>query len=307
MRLLVAGGSGFLGRNFLLAAPRDWEVSATFFTSETFPAWLEASGLDHVSPIRVDLRDPGMVEKTLGSLRSDASLYLAADTRVAKLVDDPPLDVHNNIAPIANVLHHCRGGSLVFASSGAVYMGHRGPVSPETPVRPTIPYAISKLAAELYARSAYERGWFSGCLILRFFGAYGPFEPSRKITTKLVRAARAHQRDFTIFGDGGNLIDVMYVDDAVRGLLAAVRGSWGHQTVDLCAGSPVTLNEFANRVGRIFGHTFELRHDGESPEYIRFHTSPDAMYDVLGVRPEVQLEAGMKRLDDWLRQTDAGP
>lgn len=304
MRLLVAGGSGFLGRNVLLAAPRDWDVTATFFASETFPGWLKASGLDHVTPVRVDLRDGDMVEKTLGPLRPEVCLYLAADTRVARLVEDPPLDVHNNIVPVANVLRHRRGGSLVFVSSGAVYMGHDGPVSPATPLRPTIPYAIGKLAAELYVRAARERGWFAGCVILRFFGAYGPHEPSRKITTKLVRAAHIRTRDFTIFGDGGNLIDVMYVDDAARGLLAAIRNPVSDETFDFCAGSAVTLNEFADRVGRTFGHTFELRHEGESPEYIRFRASPEGMVKAFDVRPRISLEEGLKRLDKWLRRTD---
>lgn len=303
MRLLLAGGSGFLGRNVLLATPRDWEVNATYFASEAFPAWLEASGLDHVTPIRVDLRDGGTVEKTLSAIQPEVCLFLAADTRISRLVENPSLDVHNNIVPIANVLHHCRGGSLVFVSSGAVYMGHEGPVSPGTPLRPTIPYAISKHAAELYVRSATERGWFSGCVILRFFGAYGPYEAARKFTTKLVHAAQVRQREFTIFGDGYNLIDVMHVEDAVRGLLAAIRGSAGSMTLDFCAGSPATLNEFASRVARIFGHTFELLHEGESPEYIRFHASPDGMARALGIRAEISLEEGMKRLDAWLRQT----
>jgi nucleoside-diphosphate-sugar epimerase len=75
-------------------------------------------------------------------------------------------------------------------------------------------------------------------------------------------------------------------------------------TVDFCVGSPATLNEFASRVARIFGHTFELLHEGESPEYIRFRASPDGMAEALGVRAEITLDEGMKRLDAWLRRTD---
>ena len=233
-------------------------------------------------------------------MRPDACVYLAADTRVRALVENPPLDVENNIATVANLIRHYRGGKLVFVSSGAVYMGHEGPVSPRTPVRPLIPYAIGKHASELYVAYAAEQGWCDGYVVLRFFGAYGPHEPSRKITTKLVLAARDRAREFTIFGDGGNLIDVMYVDDAIRGLLAAVRGPAKNVTVDFCAGTPATLNDFAIRVGRIFGHAFELRHDGDSPEYIRFQASPEGMAAAFGVRPAVPLEDGMKRLETWL-------
>lgn len=305
MRLLVVGASGFLGRNLLLAAPRDWDIHATYRAAESFPAWLAGARLDHVIPVRVDLRDEAAVGKAVGKLQADACLFLAADTRVRILVEDPPLDVHNNIAPVANVIKHHRGGRFVFVSSGAVYMGHEGLVSPHTALDPSIPYAISKYAAELYVRSAANRSWFDGSVVLRFFGAYGPFEPARKITTKLVQSARAQEKEFTIFGDGGNLIDVMCVDDAVLGLLAAIRGPANNVTVDFCAGSPSTLNEFASAVGLIFRHSFELRHEGESPEYIRFHASPEGMAAAFGVRPQVRLEEGMRRLAAWLGSPEA--
>ena len=302
MKLLVVGASGFLGRNFLLAAPREWDVHATYHTAESFPAWLAGAGLDHVVPVRVDLRDEGAVGRAMEGVRADACLYLAADTRVRALVEDPSLDVRNNVLPVANVVKRLRGGRLVFVSSGAVYMGHEGSVTPATPLRPTIPYAISKEAAEGYVRFAAGRGWCDGYVVLRFFGAYGPHEPPRKITTKLVRAARAKEPEFTIFGDGENLIDVVHVDDAVRGLMAAVQGPAKDVTVDFCAGSPATLNDFALRVGRDFGHAFELRHEGESPEYIRFHASPEGMAAAFRVRPTVPLEDGMRRLDAWLTE-----
>ena len=306
MRLLVAGASGFLGRNVLLAAPKDWEIHATYNTAKEFPEWLAARGLGHVQAVRVDLRDGAAVARAIGGLpRPDACLYLAADTRVRALVEDPPADVQNNIAPVANVLRSYRGGRFVFLSSGAVYMGHEGPVSPGTPLRPTIPYAIGKLAAELYVQHAAAEGWCDGCVVLRFFGAYGPWEPPRKITTKLLEAVHSRAPEFTVFGDGGNLIDVMHVDDAVRGILAAVRSGARDVTLDFCRGTAATLNDFVTHVGGIFGHTFRIRHEGASPEYIRFRASPEEMADVLGFRPVISLEDGMRRFDAWLASAKA--
>ncbi len=307
MKVLVLGGSGFLGRNLVLGAPREWELYATYHSTEAFPAWLAAERLDNVTPLRVDLRDDTSVRKAFAPLpRMDACVYLAADTRVRMLVEDPSLDVHNNILPAANVVRHYRGGRMIYMSSGAVYMGHEGLVPPAIPLRPSIPYAIGKHASELYVQYAAERGWSDGYVVLRFFGAYGPHEPSRKITTKLVQAVRAKQSEFTIFGDGGNLIDVMYVDDAVRGLLAAIRGEARNVTVDFCVGSPLTLNEFALAVGKMFGHRFELKHEGESPEYIRFHASPEGMAAAFGMRPAISLQEGMRRHDAWLAASSKG-
>ena len=70
-------------------------------------------------------------------------------------------------------------------SSGAVYDGLRGAVSPATPVSPRLPYAISKLASEQYLRFfAEHRGTVDSYVNVRFFGAYGPYEAARKITTQ---------------------------------------------------------------------------------------------------------------------------
>src|SRR4029453_6016727 len=86
-----------------------------------------------------------------------------------------------------------------------------------------LPYAISKLASEEYIRFyADRRGAPANFINVRFFGAFGPYEPLRKITPRFLTAVGRGDRDFTLRGDGRNLIDFMYVDDAVRGLLALV-------------------------------------------------------------------------------------
>ena len=302
MKVLVVGASGFIGRNLLLGVPRSWEVYGTCRNPVDFSRFLSAFGLDHVRPLQLDLRDEATVEKALASIsRPDACVFLASDTAVRALVSDPPLDVTNNILTVANFLKSYRGGKILFMSSGAVYMGLDGPVSPTARLRPTIPYAISKHASELYVQFAAERGWAEGYVILRFFGAYGPFEPPRKITTKLVQSALARAREFTIFGDGRNLIDVMHIDDAVAGLVAVLQSDRINLTVDFCAGNAFDLNEFTERVAAIFGHQFTLHHEGESPEYIRFHASPHAMEEVFGFQPKIALPTGMRRFATWIQ------
>src|SRR5436309_3427516 len=243
MKVLVVGASGFIGRNLLLGVARSWDVYGTCRNPVDFSRFLSAYGLDHVRPLQLDLRDAATVEKALASIsRPDACVFLASDTAVRALVSDPRLDVTNNILTVANFLKSYRGGKVLFMSSGAVYMGLEGLVSPTARLRPTIPYAISKYASELYVQFAAERGWAEGYVILRFFGAYGPFEPPRKITTKLVQSALARAREFTIFGDGRNLIDVMHIDDAVAGLVAVLQSDRINLTVDFCAGNAFDLN-----------------------------------------------------------------
>ena len=184
----------------------------------------------------------------------------------------------------------------MFASSGAVYDGLKGPVTPETPVSPTLPYAISKLASEQYIRFFCERRKAPGSYFnVRFFGAYGPYEAPRKITTRWLRALVAGQREFTIRGDGKNLIDFMYIDDAVDGLLTLLRASGERLTVDFAGGAPVSVNDVVEAIGRVMGVPLVVRHEGAVPEYIQFHSIDTTMRDRFGVTPKTPFDEGMRR------------
>ena len=142
----------------------------------------------------------------------------------------------------------------MFVSSGAVYDGLTGDVSPATPVSPRLPYAISKLASEQYIRFfAERRGTLASYINVRFFGAYGPYEAERKITTRWLRAMAAGQREFVVRGDGQNLIDFMYVDDAVDGLLALLRRAASVATVDFASGAPVSVDDVVQAMARALG------------------------------------------------------
>src|SRR4029077_4026228 len=88
---------------------------------------------------------------------------------------------------------------------------------------------------------------------VRFFGAYGPYEPPRKITTRWLRALAAGQREFTLRGNGENLIDFMYVDDAVDGMLTLVLAKGTSATVDFASGAPVTVNAVVQAMARALG------------------------------------------------------
>ena len=97
---------------------------------------------------------------------------------------------------------------------------------------------------------------------VRFFGAYGPYEPPRKITTKWMRAVMDGQREFTVRGDGENLIDFMYVDDAVDGFLALTSAAGFSGTVDFASGSPVSVNAVVQTMAEVLDAEVTIRHEG---------------------------------------------
>src|SRR5438445_4005907 len=310
MHLLITGASGFIGRNLLQAIPGSWHVVATYNRSNDFVAFLERKELRHVTPFSVDLAERGSGERIASLSREfDACLFLAANGDPARSVGDPRFDLASNTATVLEVLHSVRIQRLVYVSSGAVYDGLKGEVSPHSAVDPSLPYAISKLASEHYVRHFAQSGRIGRGVSVRFFGAFGPYEPERKIYTRLVRRF-AQERDptFDVLGDGRNLIDAMYVDDAVRALLTILQGPEAAATtmaLDLSGGRPVTILELVRAAAGIFGLEPQLTGSGRVPEDMEFRSGDRTMTDHFGFAPALSLEDGLRQLAEHLAYRDA--
>ena len=308
MRLLVTGASGFLGRNFLLSLDPSWTVDAVYLKDNNFPGFLARSGLQHVSLHRCDLSDAEQVHALADVLpkRFDTILYLAADPAPVTSKADPAADSMSGPIGFTTLLSSVHSDRLVYLSSGAVYEGLRGEVGPQLSVAPCLPYAVSKLACEACIRSFRDTGRVGGYVALRLFAAYGRFEAPRRLSTRLVRWAAGGAREaFEIHGDGGNLIDMMYVSDVVRGIKKVITSEVSDEVVDFATGKPLSINDFVRRSSEILGvQGAPVRHVGEAAGYQEFVASSHRMEKLFDFRPEIPLEQGLLELKEHLITAD---
>ncbi|HUQ87701.1 MAG TPA: NAD(P)-dependent oxidoreductase [Vicinamibacterales bacterium] len=303
MKLVVTGASGFIGHNVLLRAPREWDIFAVYHATPGLDAFVKQHGLTHVRPVKCDLMsaaDVSALSRKIGG-KPDAMLYLAANGDPALSAKRPRWDLESNTVAFLNTLEQCPADHVVYVSSGAVYDGLNGAVTPATPVAPKLPYAISKLASEQYLQFFCERrGTVSSYVNVRFFGAYGPYEPARKITTKWLQALARGERAFVIRGDGKNLIDFMHVDDAVDGFLELVKAKGTRLTLDFASGTPVSINDIVATMASTLGVEVTVKHEGAVAEYIEFRSADTTMRDRFGIAPTISFADGLKRLSAFL-------
>jgi nucleoside-diphosphate-sugar epimerase len=310
MDILLTGASGFLGRNFILHCPGTWNVLALYSNDGTFPEFVAAANKPNVTAASCDLQQPEQVRALFDTHGCDwdCCLYLAAKVDIPWSVREPREDLLWNTGSLLNVLAGLRARKFVYFSSGAVYDGLHGEVHPDACIDPTLPYAISKLACERYVSFYNQRQRsIENALIVRFFGAYGPYEAPHKIYTRLIRAFAVERTEtYSMYGDGRNLIDAMYIDDAVEAVHHMITGDHWNDTINLAAGDRRTIEELVRESAAALGvSSVNIQKHGIAHESNDFWGSTREMETIYGFRPRTTLADGIVRFRDFLLSHDA--
>lgn len=306
MKIILTGASGFIGKNFLINSPKNWNITSIYNSNKNFSNFLKDYEIVNCSPFQCDLINIEQVKKLAKEINTafDVCLYLAANGDPAVSSHSPLLDANQNIIALLNFLENFHVKKLIYFSSGAVYDGLENLVTEETKIKPILPYAISKYASEQYIKFYQsKRRTIEEYVILRFFGAYGPFEPPRKIYSKLVTQFGIEQQNkFTIRGDGKNLIDAMYVEDTIEGIKKVIASDKKNLTVNFCSGTPLTLAQLVEETAEIFNvDNLSISYNGCVPEYITFRASSENFAHIFDYKPSTSLKDGMLKLQEFLK------
>ncbi|MFH1842253.1 MAG: dTDP-glucose 4,6-dehydratase [bacterium] len=220
MTVLVTGGAGFIGANFIRHLLKNSDERVINLDKLTYAGNLEnLAGLeDHPCYrfVRGDVCDQGLVAGLLAEEQVTAVVHFAAESHVDRSVDAPREFLDTNVLGTQVLLEAARQAGVdrfLQISTDEVYgsLGDTGAFTEETPLAPNSPYAASKAAADLVCR-AYHHTFQMPVIITRCSNNYGPYQFPEKLIPLMIANA-LEGKSLPIYGDGLNVRDWLYVED----------------------------------------------------------------------------------------------
>ena len=300
-RIIVTGGCGFIGSHLVDRLLKDGHEVMVVDNlcsgkKENVDGPLNLSKLDVC-------HDPKKLKKIFEKFKPEVVFHLAAQKDVHQSMLRPMHDAQVNIIGSLNVLEAMRsigGGRVVFASTAAVYdPDARLPIKESAPIKPISPYGISKRAAEMYMWN-FSNHYPVAAISLRFSNAYGPRGKFGTPNVADIFAQKMIKGEVpTIYGSGEQTRDFIYIDDMVEAFVRAMKVAWCGE-VNIASDTETTIN-------RLYDLISQAAEFDERPEYaearegeiFQSRLDPSLAKEVLGWRPSVDIEEGIRRTIDW--------
>jgi UDP-glucose 4-epimerase len=310
MRILVTGGAGFIGSHTVdaLIASGAGEVSVLDDLSTGKRKQVNAKATLH----HTDLRDAAAVASVVEQARPEIIFHLAAQMDVRRSVADPAFDAQVNLVGFLNLIESARRHGLkrvVFSSTGGAIYGEQDefPCTEDHPRRPVSPYGVAKLATEAYL-FFYKVEYGIDYLALRFGNVYGPRQdPHGEAGVVAIFCGRILDgMPVTIYGDGTQTRDYVYVGDVVRAVVAAAKSSASGIALNIGTGIETNVNDLYSTLAGIADFPARAQHAPARPgEQNRSVISPARAERELGWRPEKKLADGLEETFKYFKQQRA--
>lgn len=310
-RYLVTGGAGFIGSNIVAALAEAGE-SVRVVDNLSTGFWENLNELPpsaRVERVTADIRDAEAMARACAGV--EVVFHEAALGSVPRSVENPVETDSVNVGGTVRTLDAARHAGVrrvVFAASSSVYGDTPSlPKREDMPTAPLSPYAVSKVADELYLR-VFSELYGIETVCLRYFNVFGPNQrPDGAYAAAIPRFLWAALRgeSLTIFGDGETTRDFCYVKNAVAANLAAAQASrrFSGEVVNIAGGRRVSLNDLTARLGTVLGIELSVVHTDPRPGDVR-HSLADVSRarELIGYDPEMRWEDGLAPTANYLRK-----
>jgi nucleoside-diphosphate-sugar epimerase len=316
MRILVTGGTGFVGSRLL-------ERLAQSGSHQLYSLQRYVTGRDDLappqdanSPVKIafcDLRDSAAVKSAVRDIQPEIVFHLASISPVSYSYDHPNEVMDVNLSGTMNLAESCRRENpnlkhFLFASTSETYGNGPVPKREDTPQSPNSPYSVSKLAAEKYLLYMSQACKFP-VTILRAFNTYGRRDSSDYLVERMI--VQMLRGDVVRLGDPTPARDLLYIDDHVNAYLACLsnpQASIG-EVFNFCTGEKLTVQSLAEKLRDMTGFRGEIIWNTIPPRPLDIHVmygDPGKAKSALGWEPKTKLEAGLSRTIEFWRKKIAG-
>ncbi len=306
MRYFVTGGAGFIGSNYVEHLFNNVKevTGVTIYDKFTYAAnpknYQDFVGDPRLSVIKGDICDSEFLEESMAG--HDFVVHLAAESHVDRSIDDASAFVQTNVLGTFNVLEASRRvgiKTVVHVSTDEVYGSLREGSAGETfPLEPNSPYAASKAASDLLARSYFVTHGLD-VRTTRCCNNYGKYQYPEKVIPVFINKLKSGQK-LPIYGDGYNVREWIHVSDHVRGIQLVLQRGKAGEVYNVGTGTHLTNNDLASAILLEFG----LKNDMKS--YVSDRKGHDFRYSVdsskishLGFQVRIALAQGLRDTIDW--------
>lgn len=308
VKVLVTGGAGFIGS----------AIARSLIDKGHFVTVLDNLATGFVSNIprganfvKGDIRDLSTVEEA--SRNISVVFHQAAFKSVPRSIENPFEAEANNALGTLNVLTAARDVGVervIYASSSSVYGEGEGIKDEALPTKPISPYGVSKLSGEHYCR-VWARVHGLSTVSLRYFNVFGPYQRADSQYAAVIPAfisSLQSERSATIYGDGTQTRDFTFVGDVVRANLLAMEASAdiSGAVMNICAGSPRTVNELHGEVAKAMGSPIPPKYAAPRTGDIR-HSYGDISRakTMLNWSPEADWSEAIHSTVDWFTSSSS--
>lgn len=325
MRILVTGGCGFIGSNFVRLALKDLHdcrlVNLDKLTYAGNPVSLSDIDSDpRYRFVQGDICDPVLVERLFAEEKIDTVVHFAAESHVDRSIEGPAEFIRTNILGTFTLLEAARKlwvkGELfrhrfLHVSTDEVYgsLGETGFFTEETPYDPRSPYSASKASSD-HLVSAYHHTYALPTLTTNCSNNYGPYHFPEKLIPLIIHNA-LQGKELPVYGDGKNVRDWLFVEDHCRAILTVLQKGKVGETYNIGGNNEKQNIEVVETVCRILDEKCGLLScDRPRTNLIRFvkdRPGHDRRYAIdaakiqqeLGWTPSVSFEEGIRRTVEW--------
>ena len=306
MKILVTGGAGFIGSHTVDALVSAGQHQVSIIDN------LTAGKRHQVNPAarfhEIDLRDADAVRRVIEAETPEIIVHLAAQMDVRRSVADPSFDAQVNVVGFLNLMESARQHELrrvIFSSTGGAIYGEQEkfPAPEDHPLHPVSPYGVAKLATEAYL-FFYKVQYGIDYTALRYGNVYGPRQdPHGEAGVVAIFCGRMLERKpCTIYGDGMQTRDYIFVGDVVRANVAAASTNVSG-AINVGTGIETSVNDLYHTLGTVADVTRAPEYAPARPgEQSRSVISPARAAQLLNWRPQVDIARGLDQTFTYFKE-----